>query len=88
MQAMTVDVLMVDGTEHKDVQVILADQVGFSETRQRHKWPSMQDDPMLAGNFMAFLAMKREGLFEGNWKQFTEQTAMVLAEEAGEVNPI
>lgn len=87
MQGMTVDVLMVDGTEHKDVQIILADQVGFSQTRHRHKWPSMEQDQLLAVNFMAFLAMKRQGLFEGNWDAFTEQTALVFMEDGEEIDP-
>lgn len=84
MQQMTVNVLMVDGTEHANVPVILADQVGFSSARQRHKWPTMQDDPVLAGGFMAFLAMKRLGLFTDSWDQFTASVASVSSDDDGE----
>ncbi|WP_115685950.1 hypothetical protein [Corynebacterium senegalense] len=81
MQQITVNVLMVDGTEHRDVKIILADQVAFSTTRQRHKWPTMEDDPVLFGSFVAFSSLKRTGAFTGTWTEFTEQCAQVEAVE-------
>lgn len=84
MQQIKVNVLMVDGTEHKDVPTILADQVAFSTTRQRHKWPTMEEDPLLFGSFVAFCAMKRLGLFTGSWTEFTEQCAQVSVDEDDE----
>lgn len=86
MQTMNVDVYMVDGTVHKDVSVILADQVAFSTTRLRHKWPTLQEDPLLAGSFMAFMALKRLGEFTGSWEDFTNQVAQVSA-EVGDSDP-
>lgn len=91
MQKMTVDVVMVDGTEHKGVQVILADQVGYSTARQRHKWAPMEDDPLMAGAFMGYLAMKRQGLFTGSWDEFTLAVAAISADDDEEdttVDPI
>lgn len=87
MQKITVNVLMADGTEHRAIPTILADQVAYSQTRQRHKWPTMEDDPLLFGAFLAYSAMKRLGLFEGSWDMFTESVAAVDADDIDEVDP-
>lgn len=81
MKQLTVDVLMADGTEHLGVPVILADQVGFSSTRQRHKWPTMEEDPLLFGSFVAYLALKRIGTFTGTWDEFITQCAQVSSDD-------
>lgn len=88
MQKMTVDVLMTDGTEHLGIEVIVADQVGYSTVRQRHKWPTLQDDPVLAGSYMAYLAMKRLGLFEGTWEKFTNSVSVVSSDDTEEIVPL
>lgn len=89
MQKILVDVEMLDGTEHTDVRVILADMLRYSDTAQRHKWPNMQTDMLRAGAFMAFAAMQRTGLFpvESGFDAFTNQVAMVAADFDGVVDP-
>ncbi|MCT1804382.1 hypothetical protein M3B20_01355 [Corynebacterium sanguinis] len=77
MNQISLDVLMADGTEHKDVKAILADQVAYSMTRQRHKWPTMEEDPLLFGSFVAYKALTRLNLFTGSWDEFTQQCAQV-----------
>lgn len=86
IQKITVAVLMADGQVH-NVDTILADQIAFSTTRQRHNWPSAQDDPILFGSFLAFSAMKRTGAFSGTWDDFLLQVAAVDVADAGEVDP-
>lgn len=86
MKNFIISVLMVDGTQH-EVKAILADQVGFSLTRSRHNWPTMQDDPLLFTSFMAFMAMKRTKKFEGSWEDFLEQVEGVSADKVDEVDP-
>ena len=88
MKAITVNVLMNDGTEYREVTTILADQVAFSTIRQRHKWPTMEEDPLLFGSFIAYKAMQRTGRFEGSWDAFTEAVAAVDADDPTEVDPI
>lgn len=86
IQKITVAVLMDDGQVH-NVDTILADQINFSTTRQRHKWPSAADDPILFGSFLAFSAMKRVGLFGGSWDEFTAQVAAVDLAGVDDVDP-
>ncbi|MFW0784504.1 hypothetical protein AAFP35_08265 [Gordonia sp. CPCC 206044] len=73
---------MTDGSVYNDVKTTLADQVEYSKTRQKHNWPSIQDDPSLFINFLAYAAAKRLGYFGGTWDEFCNQCAAVG--EAGE----
>lgn len=86
IQKVTVQVLMVDGTLHT-VDTILADQIAFSTTRQKHSWPSATEDPILFGSFLAFSAMKRQGLFTGSWPEFCDAVAAIDAEDPSPVDP-
>lgn len=72
-----VDIEMVDGTVHKDVGTTLADQMLFSKTRKVQKWDGPTEDPLLFLNFMAYAALRRNGLFEGGFDAFTNQCAAV-----------
>lgn len=88
MHKMIVDVEMTDGTIHKDVTLILADQVAYSTVRQRHKWPTLEEDMLLGANFMTYHALTRLVLFVGNWDQFCEQCVIVSSHDVEEVEPI
>ena len=81
------DVEMVDGTVHEDVSTTLADQVLYSTTRNKHKWPTLQEDPTMFINFIAYAAMKRENRFTGTWDEFCNQCAGVGEAGADEVDP-
>lgn len=84
---MTFDVLMNDGTEHLGVTTTVADQMLFARTRRVHKWDSPQEDLLTFASFMAFAAMKRQGLFAGSWDEFVDQAAAVSETAADEVEP-
>lgn len=81
------DVEMVDGSVHEGVSTTLADQVLYSTTRAKHKWPTLQEDPTLFINFLAFAAMKREQRFSGTWDEFCNQCAGVGEAGNDEVDP-
>ena len=76
-------VTMSDGTRHEATAVI-ADQVLYSTTRHKHKWPTMTEDPLLFQNFLAYAALKRTGLFDGSWLEFGASAAMVELDEDGD----
>lgn len=73
---MQITVTRVDGATYT-VDTIVADQVAYSEARHRRKWPTMQDDPILFGNYLAFAASRRTGQFTGTWEEFCTGTAGV-----------
>jgi len=73
---MNLTVKFVNGTT-REVDVIVADRVAFSETRGKRKWPTLQEDPDLAATFWAFAACRREGVFSGSFDQFTVEAAEV-----------
>ncbi|QFG13042.1 tail assembly chaperone [Gordonia phage Schiebs] len=87
MQHFIFNIDMTDGTEHRNVAATIADQVAFSTTRARHKWPTMQDDPLLFQNFLAFSALRRTGAFAGGWDDFAAQALAVELVEAADVDP-
>lgn len=74
---LVLDVEMIDGTIHRDITTTVADQFLFSKTARSQKWGNPQDDPLLYLNFLAFAALRRNGLFNGDFIQFTEQAAAV-----------
>ncbi|MCQ4120404.1 hypothetical protein [Rhodococcus tibetensis] len=71
------DVEMVDGTVHRNVTAIVADQMAYSSTRRKHKWDGPQEDPLLFANFLAFSALRRNGLFDGGFDAFCNAAAAV-----------
>lgn len=89
MQKVLVDVEMMDGTVHEDVRVILADMIRYSDVAQRHKWRSLEDDPIRGGAFLAYAAMTRMGIYDSNkgFDDFTNDVAMVSADFGDAVDP-
>lgn len=82
IQKIMLDVEMMDGTVHENIRPILADMIKYSDVSQRHKWRSMEDDPIRAGAFLAYAAMTRTGMYDANtgFDQFTNDVAMVYAD--------
>lgn len=78
----TVDVEMLDGTEHEGIRVIGADLIRHADTAKRHKWGSLEDDPMRAQFFLGYAAMTRTGQYpkDTGFDQFIEEVAMVAAD--------
>lgn len=89
MQKMLVDVEMIDGTVHEDVRVILADMIRHAEVSKRHKWGSLQEDPVRGGAFLAYAAMTRLGLYSPakGFDEFGNEVAMVGADFGDAVDP-
>lgn len=71
IQRLTVDILMVDGTEHTGIEIIGADRKRWSETAQRHKWPKQMDDPDLWLMFLCWAALYRLGKYPQGFDAFT-----------------
>lgn len=90
MQKITVDVEMIDGTEHNDIRVILADMMRYSDVAQRHKWQSIEDDPIRGGAFIAYAAMTRLGMYDKTrgFDEFVNEVAMVSADFGDAVEPM
>lgn len=89
MQKVTLDVEMLDGTVHEDVQVILADMIRHSEVAQRHNWPSIENDPLRGGAFLGYAAMTRQGLYpkDKGFDEFVNDVVMVYADFGDAVDP-
>ncbi|MFJ1461000.1 hypothetical protein [Nocardia sp. N2S4-5] len=88
LQRITVDVLMVDGTEHTGIEIIGADRQRWSEVAPRHKWPTQQDDPDLWLRFLCWAALYRLRLYPQGYDSFCGDVSVYeLDESAGEVDP-
>ena len=92
LQKILLDVEMTDGTVYEDIRASLADMIEYSDTRARHKWPSLEDDPIRGGAYLAYAAMKRLNMYDRNkgFDEFTQDCVMVSGDFGGddEVNPI
>lgn len=85
---LTVTVEMVDGTVHRDVQPILADQTKYSQIRMKHKgWPAPQDDPMLYAAVQTWACLKRTSHYAGTWDEFQNDCAALNVESGDELDP-
>lgn len=89
MQKILLDVEMLDGTIHEDIRVILADMIRHSEVAQRHGWPSIDNDQIRGGAFLAYAAMTRTELYpkDRGFDDFVNEVAMVSADFGEEVDP-
>lgn len=78
----TVDVEMLDGTVFEDLRVISADMIRHSEVAKRHKWGSMEDDPIRTQIFYGYAAMTRLGHYPADkgFDEFVADNAMVAAD--------
>lgn len=78
----TVDVEMLDGNTYEDLRVIGADLIKHADVAKRHKWGSIEDDPMRAQFFLGYAAMTRTGNYDRNkgFDEFIEDVAMVAGD--------
>lgn len=85
----TVDVEMIDGTVHEDIRVILADMIRHSDVARRHKWGSLEEDPIRTQAFYAYAAMTRMGIYQSDkgFDDFTNDVAMVMADMGDLLDP-
>lgn len=87
IQRVTVDILMVDGTTHENVEIIGADRKRWSETAQRHKWPKQQDDPDLWLMFLCWSALYRTGKYPQGFDSFANDVSAYDMADDEEVDP-
>lgn len=82
------EVTMTDGIRH-EVATVVQDQVKWDMTRHKHKWPTFQEAPTLFQNFLAYVAMKRLGLYSGTWDAFQLDAAgvEVIGEDETDEDP-
>lgn len=59
-----------------DVRILNPDRVRWDITAQKHKWPAFQDAPFLGTTFLAWAAMRREGLYTGSFEDFRDRDAL------------
>lgn len=88
IQRIILDVAMLDGTEHTDVAVVVADRMKLSEVARRHKWGGLDTDPDRGMTFLAYAALSRRGLFSGTFDDFVNAAEVVAPQEdAVDVDP-
>jgi hypothetical protein len=75
--APVVDVVMSDNTEHR-VQCCNADMLNWDRTRFARKWPPTEECSTLWVTFLAWSAMKRQGLTAVSFNEF--ETACLSVE--------
>lgn len=78
----TVDIEMLDGTEHENIRVVSADLMRHAEVSRRHKWGSLEEDGMRAQIFLGYAALTRLGHYpkDKGFDEFVEDNAMVMAD--------
>jgi hypothetical protein len=64
-------VVLTDGTEHV-ARVTNREYVLWDKTAPRHKWGSGQEVPFRFATFLAFAALKRDGLIDLTFEKFEE----------------
>jgi hypothetical protein len=69
-----------------DVQSINADLVRWDRTRLANKWPKMEDAPIIWATFIAWAAMRRQGLIPQDLK-YEEFEATALSIEPIDQTP-
>lgn len=66
----------IKGKSPADVQIINPDRIKWDMTRSKQKWPSFEDAPFLGTTFLAWAAMKREGLYTDTFENFRDRDAL------------
>lgn len=80
-------VVMDDGGEH-EVQALNIDMLAFDRERAKRKWPTAQDAPFVWLTFLAWSAMRREGVVpDMSLSDFEAHALQVEAQDDDTVNP-
>ena len=86
---------LADGTVHQDIRITNPDLLRYRETAQKHSWPALvvKNDvgtvPHLdyEQTFTAWAALKRLGLYAGDWTTFKDTDCVQVATETETVDP-
>lgn len=87
-------VTLLQNGEEKDYPIVIRnpDMVRWDTTRQTHKWPSMEDAPIMWATFVSWAACRRLGLTVATWEAFRDEECLYVdmpqeAAEDQEVDP-
>lgn len=80
---MKITVTLADSTTH-EVDVTNPDRVRWDMTAAKHKWPAFTDAPFLGLTFLAWAALRRLGLYAGNWETFSDTDCIDVEAEKAE----
>lgn len=67
-----------------DLVVRNPDMVRFDMTRAKHKWPSMDEAPMLWATFVTWRAAVREGVYGDTWENWSDRDCLSVSMEVDE----
>lgn len=75
--------------ESLDLTVTNPDLVRWDLTAHKHKWPGMEDAPMLWATFVTWRAAARAGLYAGTWEDWsnTDCASVDLEVEEEDADP-
>lgn len=85
-QAATVTLLQAGQEVEHDIVIRNPDMVRFDTTRATHKWPSMEEAPVLWATFVSWAAARRLGLTDVKWEEWRDGVCLHvhMPEEAAE----
>lgn len=82
--APVMSVLMTDGTQH-DIKIAYRSQLQYARTARVRKWPTAEEAPELAANFMAWFTMCQVmGLYDFKLEEFEEHVEWIVHQEEEE----
>lgn len=85
ISAPVVTVLMDDGQQH-DVKLAYQSQLQYSRTARLRKWPSAEEAPVLAINFMTWFTMcQLLGIYTYTLEEFEEHVEWLAQKEDEEL---
>ncbi len=59
-----------------EVTITNPDRVRWDMTRSKHNWPTFNDAPFLGTTFLAWAALRREGIYTGTFEDFRDRDAV------------
>lgn len=86
-------VTLLQGGQEVDHDIVIRnpDMVRFDTTRHTHKWPGMEEAPILWATFVAWAACRRLDLTTAKWEDFRDTEClnvhMARPEEGQDVDP-
>ena len=71
--------LLQGGTEvEHTVTIRNPDLVRWDTTRHTHKWPAMEEAPVMWATFVAWAACKRLGLTSAKWEEWRDEECQAV----------
>lgn len=74
--ALKASVILKDTTEPVEVTITNPDRVRWDMTRAKHNWPTFNDAPFLGTTFLAWAALRREGIYTGTFEDFRDHDGL------------